>query len=282
MLDNFRSKSSNQTILIVILILVALFSNFIISRVVTSPKFNAKTIESLDEKKITVMKLAAASAATSTALTLLPGDIATPISNQIAELSKYFLLILSVILLEKMLVAVVGYISFSYIIPLACILGIVFIIWEKEIFKTLAIKLSIFALIIFLAIPVSMKASDLIYGTHKDSIQETVDTTENNKEYIEEKSKELPVEEKNLLEKIGGYLSDITAKIGSGVSDAVKKGEENFSAFLDAVSTLIITTCVVPLIVILIFIWSIKILFSFDIKLPKRMQTRESDFLEND
>ena len=36
----------------------------------------------------------------------------------------------------------------------------------------------------------------------------------------------------------------------------------------DEVAVLIITTCVIPIIVVLIFIWIIKILFSFDIKIP--------------
>jgi hypothetical protein len=59
-------------------------------------------------------------------------------------------------------------------------------------------------------------------------------------------------------------MSDITSKIGIDISAMVKKGEESLSAFLDAVAVLIITSCVIPLVVILIFAWVIKILFGFD------------------
>lgn len=269
MIGSPKSNLPNRTVILISLIIIALFSNLIISKIVTKPEFNSQTIDSLEDKKSTVMKLAAASAATSTALTLLPGDIATPIANQMAELSKYFLLILSVILLEKMLVAVVGYVSFSYIIPLACALGVLYLFMKKEIYKDIGIKLAIFGLAIFLAIPASMKMSDLVYTTYKDSIVQTIKTTEDNKDFIEERNEDLPEEEKTVKDKIGGYFSDLSAKVSMGVSDAIKKGENSFNSFLDAISILIITTCVIPLLVILIFIWIVKILFGFEAIAPK-------------
>lgn len=71
-------------------------------------------------------------------------------------------------------------------------------------------------------------------------------------------------EDQNWTEKIGDYLSDFTSKIGNDISAMVKKGEGTLSAFLDAISVLIITTCVIPIVVILIFAWLIKTLFGFD------------------
>ena len=100
------------------LLLISLLSIFVVSKIVTQPDFNASTVQSLNDKEYSVMKLAAAAAAASTALSLIPGDASMPIANQIAELAPYFILILGSILLEKMLVSVVGYISFTYIIPL--------------------------------------------------------------------------------------------------------------------------------------------------------------------
>ena len=53
--------------------------------------------------------------------------------------------------------------------------------------------------------------------------------------------------------KIGDYLSNLTSKIGNGISEITKKGEDTLSKFLDAIAVLIITSCVIPLVVILIF-----------------------------
>lgn len=246
------------------LIFIALFSILVVSRIVTAPDFNAATIESLDDKQVTVMKLAATAAATSTVLSLIPGDAAMPIANQIAELTSYFIVILGAILLEKMLIAVVGYVSFTIIIPFACLLGIFYLYIRKDIIINLAIKLAIFGIILFMAIPVSIRVSDLIYDSYQASIEQTFETAEQNKEYIEEKKKDLSAEDPNFIEKIGDYLSDLTSKIGKDISTMVKKGEDTLTAFLYAIAVLIITSCVIPIAIILIFAWIVKVLYSFD------------------
>lgn len=269
-MELIKEKFSKQAIIvIVVLILAALVSNLLISKIVSDPSNHAETIKSLDEKKITVTKLAAGAAASSTALSLLPGDVATPIAKELAELSKYFLIILSAIILEKTLVAVVGYVSFSWIIPIAFISGAIYVATNLELFGRIAWKLFIFGLVIFLAIPMSIEVSDIIYSTYENSLEQTIETTYKNNNYINEKKEELSKEDKGWMEKIGDYFSDLTSKIGIGLSEIVKKGEDTFSKYLDSIAVLIITTCVIPIIVILIFVWVIKILFGFEIGLPR-------------
>ncbi len=264
MIENIEAKVSKRSIYLIILISIALFSIFVVSKIVTAPDFNKATIDSLDDKKVTVLKLASTTAASSTALSFIPGDAAMPIANQIAELTPYFIVILGAILLEKMLISVVGYVSFKYIIPFACFLGIIYLFSKREILRILAIKLAIFGLVLVLAIPASIVISDLIYESYKASIEQTIETANENQEYIDEKKNDLYEEDKNWMEKIGGYLSNLTSKIGVNLSEIVKKGEETLSAFLDSIAVLIITSCVIPIVVILMFIWIIKILFSFD------------------
>ena len=262
--EHITMKFSKRTKLLIALLLIALFSIFVVSRIVTTQDFNSATIKSLDDKKVTVLKLAATAAASSTALSLIPGDVATPIANQIAKLTSYFILILGAILLEKILIAVVGYVSFTFIIPSSCVLGIFYLYIKKEILRNLAIKLAIFGIAIFTAIPVSIKVSDLIYDSYQASIEQTVETAEKNKEYIEEKKKDLSAKDQNWIEKIGDYLSDLTSQIGKDISSMVQKGEDTLTAFLDAIAVMIITSCVIPIVVILIFAWIIRILFGFD------------------
>ncbi|NCB51538.1 MAG: hypothetical protein EOM54_06625 [Clostridia bacterium] len=270
MMGKIESKLSKRTIITIALLLIALLSIFVVSRVVTAPSFYEATIESLDDKKVTVMKLAATAAASSTALTLIPGDVAMPIANQIAELSSYFIVILCAIILEKTLIVTVGYVSFNFIIPFACFLGILYLYIKKDLLKLYAIKLTIFGIVLFAAIPVSIQVSDLIYFSYQASIEQTVETAEQNNEYIEEKKNDFSEEDKNWIEKISDYLSDLTSSIGNGIAEITKKGEETLSSFLDTIAVLIITSCVIPIVVILIFAWVIKILFGFNIKGIKR------------
>lgn len=264
MIDTIKMKLSERTKILIILIFIALLSILVVSKMVTAPTYRAATIESLDDKKVTVLKLVATAAASSTALSLIPGDAAMPIANQIAELTPYFIVILGAILLEKMLIGVVGYLSFIYIIPCSCLLGIIYLYTKIDVLRNLAIKLCIFGVILFIAIPASIHLSDLIYDSYQASIEQTLETANQNKDYIEEKKKDLYEEDQNWMDKIGGYLSNLTSKIGNNISEMIKKGEDTLSSFLDAIAVLIITSCVIPIVVILIFAWVIKILFSFD------------------
>ena len=118
-----RWKFSKRTMQVIILIIVALFSILVVSTVVRAPDFNAATLESLNDKRDTVMRLAVTAAATSTALSMIPGETATPIANEISKLTSYFIVILGAIFLQKTLIGVVGYLSFTVIIPFACLVA---------------------------------------------------------------------------------------------------------------------------------------------------------------
>ncbi|MPM61189.1 hypothetical protein [Clostridium sp. C8] len=259
-----KNEFSKKIIVGALLLLVALVSYFGISKVVTAPSFNESTIKSLDDKRDTVMKLTLAAASSSTAISLIPGDAGTPIANKILDLTSYFVIILGAILLEKMLISVVGYLSFTYIIPLACFLGITYLFFNKDILLKLAIKFAILGIVISMVIPVSIKSSDLIYDSYKTSIDETFEATKESEEYIEEKRSEITEEDKGILEKIGDYISDVTSKIGNDVSQMIKKGEEMLGSFIDAIAVLIITSCVIPVVIILLFAWIVKSIFGFD------------------
>lgn len=264
MIEQSKNKFSKRTLIAVVLLIIALLSIFVVSKIVTAPNFNQATVNALDDKKVTVMKLAATAAASSTALSLLPGDVATPIANQIAELTTYFIVILGAILLEKILIAVVGYLTFGFIIPFACLLGIVYLFVKNDIFRNLAIKLAIFGIVIFVTIPVSIGASDLIYKSYQSLVEQTIEVANQNKEEIDTKKKDFAEEDKNWMDKIGDYISNATSKIGNDISAIVKKGEDTLASFLDAVAVLIITSCVIPIIVLIVFALIIKITFSFD------------------
>jgi len=271
MLENAKRMFSARTIIFIVLLIIALFSYFVVSEIVSNPGYYEAITKSLDEKKVTVMKLAATAAATSTAISLLPGDVGEPIANELAKLSTYFIIILCAILLEKTLISIVGYLSFTCIIPFACFLGAASLFTKidglKELAIKMAVKLAIFGIVLFVAIPVSIHISDLIYSSHQASLEQTVETVIQNEQYIDEKKEELSKEDKGWMNKTLEYVSNIASKVGKGVSEMFKRGEDSLGALLDAIAVMLITSCVIPIVVILIFAWIIKILFGMDFKL---------------
>ncbi len=143
-------------------IAVGVVSFFLIADKLGNVDFHADTINALDKSRSKVMELAAAAVASSSAITLLPGDVGTPIAQELADMSKYFLIVLCAIYLEKFLLTVTGFVAFKYVIPVACVLFIVFIASNEKIFAKIATKLFLFSLVISFTIPVSVNIARMI------------------------------------------------------------------------------------------------------------------------
>lgn len=260
--------NSKKIIITAILLIIAMFSIFVISKVTSSVDFHANTIKSLNDKKITVMELTAATAGTATAIAAIPSDATTPLANQIMDLSSYLLIVVGAIFLEKILLTLTGYITFTYIIPIACLILGIYLYIPKENLKNLAIKLIIFGLVIFMVVPMSTKISDVIENTYETTINQTIEEAKHIGKEIEE-SEESTNKEESVWNTITSTVTGAISNIGKGVSELIEKGKTVLNNFIDAIAVLLITTCVIPIAVLLFIIWIIKIIFSFNIPVKK-------------
>ena len=249
----------NRKVLRIVLPLVlALISMLVLTRISTSRDFHAKTIASLDDKKSTVMELTAASTAASAALTLLPGDTATPIAEKLADLSTYFLIVLCAIYVEKYLVTMTGYAAFLILIPLGCIMYAAGIGFGRHTWERIARKLALFGIAIALVIPVSVKVSDLIEHTYQSSIQETVDAAKKATQDIQSSSEGQQDSDGSDSSDSSGVLSGIISGIKNGVSDISDKVESVLNNFIEALAVMLVTSCVIPVLVLVFFFWLAK------------------------
>lgn len=255
------NNKSKKMIKAVIPLIIALISMFGVARYAASPEFHAKTIASLDDKKTTVMELTAASTAASAAITLIPGDTATPIADKLADFSTYFLVVLCAIYLEKYLVTITGYVAFVILIPAACVLLSINVFTENSAWKYFAKKLIVFALAIVLVIPASVKISNMIEKTYNTSIEKTIESAKETTEEVKEETKK----EKD------GVISGIITSVKDGVSDITKKVENTLNNFIEALAVMLVTSCVIPIVVMLFFVWLVKGVLGVDINLPKKM-----------
>lgn len=242
------NSNSKKIVKVVVPLIIALISMFVVTRIVTSTEFHAKTIESLDNKKVTVMELTAASTAASAAITLIPGDTATPIAEKLADLSSYFLIVLCAIYLEKYLLTIMGYATFFVLIPAACVLYAVSVFYKEQACKWLANKMLAFGIAIVLIIPASVKVSNLIEATYDSSINATIESARQATEEIEDSAEEEDTK-----------LSEFFSKLKDGVSGAVTKVENILNNFVEALAVMIVTSCIIPIVVIIFFVWLVKI-----------------------
>ena len=243
--ENIMNKWMTRIPVLLLLIVIALVSIAKIAPRSTDLEHHAHSIEQIDEKIDTVLKLTAGASGASAAISLLPDDQCTPIAEQLAEFAKYFLLVLSVLYLEKYLVSMVGYVSFTFLIPLACAIWGGGYLLQKDGAKAVAYKLAACALAIYFIIPFSVKTSDLIYENYDTSIQSTLDAAE-----------EISIvnEDSEGIEKFTAWIVNATETVVDYVTGLL-------SQFLDSLAVMIVTSCLIPLLVVLFFWGMIKLLF---------------------
>ena len=261
----------------VVPILVALASIFVIAGYAASPEFHAATITSLDEKTGTVLELTAASTAASAAITLLPGDTATPIADKLAELSSYFLIVISAIYLEKYLTTITGYAAFVILIPAACLLLSVNAFARRHQLRRIAWKLIVFALAVALVIPASVRVSDIIDETYSSSIHSTINAAIQTTEEI---SVEEAAEEMQEAETAGGLKGFFT-----GVKDTVSNTGDHIKRilnnFINALAVMLVTSCLIPILVMVFFVWIAKILMNSEVDfLPRRRESGREEMAD--
>ena len=276
-----ENEKQKKILFALIPIVIALLSFFVIARFTSSTEFNAKTIQSLDDKKTIVMELAAASTAASAAITLIPGDVGTPIANKLADLSSYFLIVFSAIYLEKYLVTITGYAAFKILVPIACVFFSGYLLWRKEILRVVAQKFLLFGLAVYLVIPASVKVADMIETTYASSIESTIETAKQTTDEIESETGESgQVDDKSSNEEsqsdsdsdskenAGGFFSGLFNKVQEGVSTATANVENVLNNFIEALAILLVTSCLIPILVLIFFVWLVKRLLGLNIDIP--------------
>lgn len=246
---------------VAVLLAIALVSMFGVSKWATSTETHAGTIEALDDKRTTVMELTAASTAASAAITMIPGDIGTPIADKLADLTSCFLLVVCAIYLEKYLVTIVGYAAFMILIPGACLLLIADVFIKSDGCKKLAAKLALFGLVIFFAIPTSVKVSNLIEATYSTSIETTLESAKDSAQSLDENTETDEEQEQ-------GFFDGLVSSVQNGVTAATTEVENVLNNFIEALAVMIVTSCVIPVLVLFFFVWLVKILLGVDIHIP--------------
>ena len=295
MKNNFDRK---KRIAAVVLLLVAILSVTVIGKYASAPENHQKTIASLDEKKQTVMELTAASTVTSALITLLPGDTATPIAEKMADVSGYLLIVLCAIYLEKYLVTITGYVAFTYLIPAACVLWILNLFFANATVRKLAAKLAVFGIAIFLVVPASVKISDLIGDTYQAQIEATIEDAKSTQNILENSdpgndtgeaeigtgtteaatanTQEKTNSESGSVSNIFDWAKDafssakdsvanVVENVTISTEELVQKVENSLNHFIEAVAVMIITSSVIPMLVLLLFFWMVKIVLDVDL-----------------
>ena len=234
-----------------LLVLAAVLSFFVLSGLTGKLEAALGVADNLDAKADTVLKLTASSTLLSAGLTAIPSDIATPIAEKLADFSEYFIFILCVIFSEKYLLGILGTASFKILIPFSCGFRCFSLFRESETAKRLSWKLAILAIALVVIIPLSLWVSDRVYDTYNASIEETITASEELSGTTSELSE--AGEDRNLV-------SSILERLSTTGTELANKAARVVNRYVQSLAVMIVTSCVIPILVLVFLLWLIKTL----------------------
>lgn len=244
-----RENGYKLAVVIVACVLLAVASFFIAGRFLSMPETYANILQSIDEKVQSVLKLTASSTAVSVGITAVPGDIGTPIAEKFADFSEYGILILCVLYAEKYLLTILGSAVFKYIVPVACILYALSTVRKLDGVKQILVKIAIVSLALYFVIPLSVRVSNLIYETYQSSIDSTISAAEDLADETAAISE--AGEDQSAIQQVLNFFSDSA----SGIID---RAGEILNNFIESLAVMIVTSCLIPLLVLAFSMWMIN------------------------
>ena len=253
-----------RMVIVVILALTIILSCTVLGNKLTDPATYSHTIEVLDKNRTTVLGLAAASAAASAAVSAIPDDICTPIAEEISELSSWFLTILSVVYLEKYMLTIFGAAACYILIPLGCSLLLVTCFFRKTALKSIGTKLLLFAVIMLLAVPTSVWVSDRINDIYSQSIETTIESANAVSDNLFDEVSNDAGESSTIIDEAKTLLGDLSGS----VAGVIEQFKAIMNRFIEATAVMIVTTCLIPIFVVLFYLWLLKTIFDITIIVP--------------
>ena len=130
--------------------------------------------------------------------------------------------------------------------------------------RRFAAKLAAFGLIIYLLVPMSIVLSGAIEHSYQDSISETIESAQKNTEELEKSSSS---EDESAWKR---FIS----KFENGVSGLIDQFESTLSSMLEAIAVLIVTSCLIPILVLIFLVWIAKMLFGPDWAIMESLKRR--------
>lgn len=252
---------------IIILALAIILSCTFVGKKMTDPATYSHTIEVLDKNRSTVLALTAASAAASAAVSTLPDDYCTPIADQLSEITSWFMVILGFIYLEKYLLTILGAAACYLLLPIGFGALLINCFFPKGFLQSIGTKLLAFGLVLLLAIPGGVWVSDQINAIYSESIEITVQSASAVSDNLLREELDENAENTTVIDKAKSLLDDLSSSVGG----VIQQFKNMLNRFIEATAVMVVTTCLIPILVILFFIWVVKTLFHIPINVPTQI-----------
>lgn len=262
---------------IVLLIVAALVSEFALRPHFEQVETWGSTIEVIDAKKSNVLALTTSSLALSAAITAIPDDAGTPVAEQLSQLAGNLGIVLAVLYLEKYLLTILSFLSFGVLIPIVCALfaislGIHGRLSTSRVLRVLGMRVLIVAAIAITVVPASVWVTQRVDETYQVSIaQEEAKAKAEAEEKAAKESKsksKQKQENKSFLDQLVDGAAQLGSALSSGVQSLTDSVITQATNLIEGAIVMIVTSCLIPLLVLAAFLWMGHALLGIDVSAP--------------
>jgi len=265
-------KNPNRVIKILLLVLIAAVSFVFAAPAVSDTDFVKNSMESVEENCHTVMEFSAATLSASLAISALPDDFATPLADSLADMNIYFVGILVILFLEKILLRSGIKLAFAVMIPLACLLGALSAGIKGKLLRSLAIRLSVLALTVAFVVPCSTWLTRIVADELLTYVDETIAETKDGSDKLREVAEDSGGD-KTFFEKI----SDLFQTAVRSVSDLMDYFQNTIRRCINSIAILIVTNFLMPLLTFFFLKWILKETFRIAIPAASSQGARKDE-----
>ena len=256
-------QKSKWVLHLLIPVLIAVLSFFVLSEKIPQTQFVQTSLESVEKSKTTVMEFAGATLATSLAISALPDDFASPLAESLADMNKYFIFILIVLFVERLILMQGIKASFLAIIPIGCLLYALGYAIRREFFINFGKKIGLLGLALVLVIPCSTHVTNYVGKEYLEYVDETIRDTQKGSDTINEIVLSEDTEQ-TIFEKLSGAFKTAI----QGVKDLLQYFNNMIKKCMNSIAIMIITTFLLPLIHLFFFKWLLAELFQIKFAVP--------------
>ena len=268
-----------RIIVSIVILIIGTTSFWGVSAWAENPKTYTETISRIEKFQDNALVLTGTATGMATAAALVPGDTTTPLANKLADVAGYMVVVYAALTMEKYMMTLSGSLLFKFIIPALSLFTAAIVLirgmkylgkWKIVFAKILLVGVALWALV-----PSSMYVSTMVQDMYNVSAETKMEQVEKENKQLEREAEQSKV---SAGKKDGLFFTKWFEKAKAKVDDAkisVSQKMKEFEAVLDnlieGVAVLIVTTCVIPLAVMTLMLWLVKLIIApgTEYKVPK-------------
>ena len=257
-----------RVIVSAIILIIGAVSFFGVSTWAKNPKTYTETTGKIEEFQDNALTMTATATGMSAAAALIPGDTTTPLANKLADVAGYMVIVYAALTMEKYMMTLTGVLLFKLIIPILSLFAAAMVWLRAERrpgrLKITFAKILLVGIVLWALVPVSMSVSTMVQDMYNVSAESKMEQVEKENKQLESEAEESKAD---TSEEEGSTFAKLLDKIKDKASDAkltanqkIKKYEAALDNLIEGVAVLIVTTCIIPLAVMVLMMWLVKLI----------------------